>query len=122
MASYQNLPVYKESYDLLLYVYVVSRNFQRDYRYTLGESLKHEALDSMINIYKASLSSLKLPLIEVAFENIESIKIQVRLLYDLKQLSLKQYTKLSIDIVSISKQLATWKKYEYKKIKTNTFA
>lgn len=40
MAHYENLPVYKAVYDLLLYVFRIGKNIQRDYRYTLGEDLK----------------------------------------------------------------------------------
>lgn len=115
MAHYQNLPVFKASYDLLIYLFTVTRSFQRDYRYTIGENIKKELLELMVNLYKANSREGKLPLINLTRENVESIRIQVRILFDLKQLSLKQYSKISIDIESISKQLAAWAKYEIKK-------
>ena len=37
MATYNQLPVYKATYDLLLYVYQTGKDVQRDYRYTLGD-------------------------------------------------------------------------------------
>ena len=44
MATYNQLPVYKATYDLLLYVYQIGKDVQRDYRYTLGETLKKDLI------------------------------------------------------------------------------
>ena len=35
MATYDNLPVYKTTYDLLLLVFATVKEFQKDYKYTL---------------------------------------------------------------------------------------
>jgi hypothetical protein len=35
MATYDNLPVYKESYDLLLLVFETVKKFEKQYKYTL---------------------------------------------------------------------------------------
>lgn len=35
MATYDNLPVYKKSYDLLLQTFEVVKNFEKQYKYTL---------------------------------------------------------------------------------------
>jgi hypothetical protein len=35
MTTYNNLPVYKTSYDLLLEVFEVVKKFPREYKYTL---------------------------------------------------------------------------------------
>lgn len=43
MALAEELPVYKASYDLVLAVFNITRNFKKEYKYTLGESLKNEA-------------------------------------------------------------------------------
>jgi len=45
MAIYDTLPVYKVSYDFLLDLFRFVKDFQRDYKYTIGESLKSEAID-----------------------------------------------------------------------------
>ena len=42
MATYDNLPVYKASYDLLLLLFRCSKNMDRDYRHTLGETIKQD--------------------------------------------------------------------------------
>lgn len=40
MAFYTELPVYKDSYQLVLRVFEVTRDFPREYRYTLGQDMK----------------------------------------------------------------------------------
>lgn len=54
MATYNQLPVYKATYDLLLYVYQIGKDVQRDYRYTLGETLKKDLIAILILIYRAN--------------------------------------------------------------------
>lgn len=113
MAQYQNLPVFKEAYDLLLRVYAVSHTFQRDYRFTLGEDLKKTLMGMMVGMYHANRSQNedKLPHVADCRRQIEEIKIYFRLLHDLKQLPLKQYTRLAESSENVSKQLAAWEKY-----------
>ena len=48
MALYSDLPVCKASYDLVLDIFGLVRNFNREYKYTLGENLKQETLNLVI--------------------------------------------------------------------------
>jgi len=41
MSRYDELPVYKASYDLLLEIFKFTKSFAKDYKYTVGESLKN---------------------------------------------------------------------------------
>ena len=115
MAHYQNLPVFKDAYDLLLRVYTVSRTFQRDFRYTIGEDLKKVLMEMMLCLFRANRSREKLCEVASCREHIEEVKIYLRILHDLKQLSLKQYVLLCERAEAISKQLAAWDKYLTKK-------
>ena len=45
MSKYDELPVYKASYDLLLEIYKFTKNFTKEYKYTIGESLKKETVE-----------------------------------------------------------------------------
>ncbi len=114
MAIYDNLPVFKATYDLLLQVVKLSVNIRRDARYTLGESLKKEILGLCVGIYRANLTTVKGPLIEEAREKLVPIKLLVRLLHDTQQLSTKQYAMLCEHLDTISKQLTAWQKYTLK--------
>jgi hypothetical protein len=40
MAQYNELTVYKATYDLLLEMFMFTKDFNKEYKYTVGESLK----------------------------------------------------------------------------------
>lgn len=117
MAIYDNLPVFKATYDLLLQVVKLSVHIRRDARYTMGESLKKEIIGLCICIYRANLTSEKGPLIEDACEKLVPIKLLIRLLHDTQQLSTKQYAMLCEHLDTITKQLSAWQKYAQKEPK-----
>lgn len=110
MATYNHLPVYKTSYDLLLDLFRFVKNFQRDYKYTIGESLKNEAIQMIANIYRANSSRTKAIFIQKARENAEIIRLYLRLVKDLKQINLEKFVQLNENIESVSKQLFAWQK------------
>lgn len=112
---YDNLPVYKATYDLLLMIFRLNRNFQRDYRYTLGENVKNELVALLVCIYQANSTFEKTAHLLKAREHVVVVKLQIRLLMDLKQINLKQYASAAELIESISKQLAAWHKSSEKK-------
>jgi len=111
MATYDNLPVYKQTYDLLLQLYQLSQNMERDYRYTIGENLKKELITLIANVYRANSreDKDKCFIIQSARENAEVIRLLLRLLQDLKQIGLKEFIAANEKLESVSKQLAAWK-------------
>lgn len=54
MAFYTELPVYKDSYQLVLKVFEETKNFPREYKYTLGQDMKRDALHLLRCIYRAN--------------------------------------------------------------------
>jgi hypothetical protein len=110
MAIYNYLPVYKVSYDLLVDLFIFVKNFNRDYKYTIGESIKKEAIEMITNIYRANSTTEKEPLIQKARENAEVVKLYLRLIKDLKQINVEKFVQLNEKIESASKQLTAWQK------------
>ncbi len=109
MSTYDNLPVYKVSYDLLLELFCFTKNFSREYKFTIGESIKNETINMITNIYRAnSAQSSRKDMIQLARENTETIRLFLRLLKDLKQINLEKFIRLNEKIESVSKQLAAW--------------
>ena len=111
MAYYDNLPVYKAAYDLLQSIYRDAGNVPRDVRFTLVETLKNELTDILVLIYKANSTTAKLPLIIQARERLVSVKVRLRLLYDLRYINVKLFARFSDQVEAVSKQLASWQKY-----------
>ena len=108
MALYYYLPVYKASYDLLLAIFLLTKNFSREYKSTIGEDLKKMAAEMILNIYRANSATAKKEIIQKARENIETIRLYVRLLKDLKQISTEKLIQVNELIESVSKQTAGW--------------
>lgn len=113
MALYINLPVYKSGYDLLINIYKVTKTFSREYKYTLGEKLKEESLQLLIQIYLANKSKKKTRIqnIDTARQHIEIIRLLFRILKDLGVISSKVFVRINIKIEELSKQLTAWQKY-----------
>jgi hypothetical protein len=110
MARYDNLPVYKQTYDLLLQLFRVCQNMERDYKFTIGENLKKEIITLIVNVYRANCreNKEKLPLIQEGRENVEVVRLLLRLLQDLKQIGLKEFISANEKLESVSKQLTAW--------------
>ena len=84
---------------------------EKDYKYTVGEKLKNEIMDLLMNIYRANKTKdgkLKKEKIEKAQENVEVIRILFRLLNDLKQTGLKNFVKINEKIENVSRQISGW--------------
>ncbi|MEX2409866.1 MAG: four helix bundle protein [Candidatus Paceibacterota bacterium] len=111
MSLHRSLPVYKASYDLFIYSFQLIKDLNKEYKYTAGEKVKNEVMDLMMNIYRANKSRTKRKeRIEKARENIEVIRILFRLLKDLKQISIKHFSRVNLKIEEISKQLSGWQR------------
>jgi len=90
------------------------KEFNREYKYTLGENIKREAIELVTNIYRANSSYEKLPYIQKAKEKIETIRIFFRLTKDLRQVSLKKFVDINEKVENVSKQLTAWGKSQSK--------
>ena len=108
MSTYSSLSVYKASYDFLIRMILLTKNFDREYKFTLGESVKKETMEMVKNIYRANSIVDKKQLIQIARENIEMIRLDLRILKDIKQLNLKRFVFLNAKVEVISKQLVAW--------------
>lgn len=110
MATYDNLPVYKASYDLLLLVFNVVKEFKKEYKYTLWDNIKKEIINLITNIYKANSKTDKKRNISSSREKIELLRLYFRLSKDLKIVDLNKYIEVNLLLDSISKQLYAWEK------------
>ena len=109
MTTVNNLPVYKESYDLLLGFFQVAKQFNREYKFTLGEQVKEEIIALVLDVYRAnSVRTDRLKHIQSARERVEVIRLLLRLLRDLRQLPLDKFVVLNTRLESISRQLTGW--------------
>ena len=52
MALYYELPVYRDTYKLILKVFAFTKDFPREYKYSLGQDMKRDALKLVRSIYR----------------------------------------------------------------------
>jgi len=110
MALYDELPVFKAAYDLLLDIYRFSATLTREYKYTLGEKLKNETLELLMLVYMANSSKTKFDIIQQAREQIEVVRLLLRVLKDLNQISVNSFVRVNQQVENVSKQLTGWQK------------
>jgi hypothetical protein len=63
------------------------------------------------NIFRANTAQLKFDTLQNARENIEIIRLYMRLLKDLEQVGTKKFVDINERIENVSKQLAGWQKH-----------
>ena len=116
MALYSELPVYKATYDLLLGIFRFTKDFGKEYKYTVGESLKKETIELLTLIYRANVKRDKQEVLQEARERIEVIRLFIRLMKDMQQISVKQFVQINESVENVSKQLSGWQKDGLKNI------
>lgn len=110
------LHVYKSGYDVLLQIYRLAQNFSREYKYTLGEELKKDAFQLAIYTYRYAQgkdarrleqSPLSYPLL--ALNQIDIIRVRLRILSDLHRLSPNSFSRINTDLEYLKDQLSSVK-------------
>jgi hypothetical protein len=110
MAQYSEFPVYKATYDLLLAIFQFTKAFSKEYKYTVGESLKKETVELTTLIYRANSRSDKVETLQAAREHIEVIRLLVRLMKDMRQIGINPFVAVNEQVENVSRQLTGWQK------------
>jgi hypothetical protein len=85
-----------------------TKDFAREYKYTVGECLKKETIELITLIYRANSRRDKQETIQSARERVEVIRLFVRLMKDLRQISLEKFVQVNKQIECVSRQLTGW--------------
>jgi hypothetical protein len=109
MALYYDLPVYRDTYRLILIIFVCTRDFSREYKYSLGQDMKRDALQLVRSIYRANKSVQKKEHLEKFMDDFELLKLEIRLCTDMKVMPVKKQAELSLLMDGIGKQITGWR-------------
>jgi len=109
MSLSHELPIYKDVYKLILQIFEFTKDFSREYKYTLGQDMKRDVLMLVRSIYRANRNTEKRQYLEEFLDNFEILKLEIRLCTDLKLISIKKQADLSMLLDSIGKQATAWK-------------
>lgn len=110
MAIYTNLPVFKDSYLLLLAICQLAPNMPRDCRYTLGQELRGKMMDIMVLIFQANSTRDKRPVIGQMRRRLVEVQVYLRLMSDLHYIAERKYAQLAEQSAGVSRQMAAWEK------------
>ena len=113
MPLYDNLPVYHAAYAFLKDLVQICTKLSRDYRYTIGEEVKKQLLEIVVDVYNANningKTQRKFEIVDDACQRMVKIKIYMRLLNDLKQISTKSFARQAFTGNYLSMQLNNWR-------------
>jgi hypothetical protein len=111
MAQYQHLPIYKVTYELLQLVTRRTKDFPRDFKYSLGDKIRNECIDLVVSIYKANSGVDKQHNIKNILERIQVIELMLRLSKDMNLLSVTAFSEIIELTDSIARQAQGWIKH-----------
>ena len=109
MVLYTELPVYRDGYQLVLKIFELTKDFSKEYKYTLGQDMKRDALQLIRSIYRANKHKNRVEHLDVFLDEFELLKLEIRLCVDLKLLPIKKQAQLSELLERIGKQVTSWR-------------
>ena len=111
MAQTEHLPIYKRTYDLCLYLEQIVHNFARYHKYTLGSDLRDGARRALKLVVRANSRRDKVPVLLELREELEELKVLLRLAQDVKAFAnFNSFEHAISQVVEIAKQNEGWLK------------
>jgi len=108
MARYEHLPIYKQTYDMMLLVMQATKTFPREYKYTIGQNLKDELIEMVVSIYRANSALDKVNHIQGILDRIQVVHVLIRVAHDMRIMQRKHYARLAEMTDSLSRQASGW--------------
>ena len=78
MALYTELPVYCDTSQLILQVFEYTKDFPKEYKYTLGQDMKRDALHLLRSIYRANKHKNRAEQLDVFLDELGLLKLEIR--------------------------------------------
>ena len=111
VAQTEHLPIYKAAYDCCLYFEQVVRNFSRYHKYSVGQDLRDGARRVLKLIVRANARGDKSSVLLEIREEVEELKVLLRLCHDAKGFPNFNSFEHAIGlVVNIAKQNEGWLK------------
>lgn len=107
----KNFLLYQKLYDLVLVLFPYNNRIPKSHRFVLGRYIEETAIDSLVLVVKANSARGKTrsALKEELSDSLAVLRILIRLLKDLKFISVKQYKFVSEKLVEVSCMVDAWK-------------
>lgn len=112
MAQYKHLPIYKTTYELLEMVTRKTKNFPRDFKYSLGDKIRNECIELVIFIYKAnSVKDKREEFLHQILERVQVIELMLRLAKDLRLFNVAAFSEIVLLTDGLARQAQGWLKH-----------
>ena len=83
------LQVIEDVYTLVQEEFLYTQEFHREYKYTLGQDMKRDAIQLVRSIYRANNAKDRVVYLETFLDDFELLKFEIRLSVDMKILEMK---------------------------------
>ena len=94
---------------MILKVFEFTKDFTREYKYTLEQDMKRGAIVLVRSIYRANKAKNKTEYLEQFLDDFEILKLEIRLCVDLKIMSFKKQSEIALLMEGIGKQITGWR-------------
>jgi hypothetical protein len=109
MAQYKHLPIYKTTYELLEMVTKKTKDFPRDFKYSLGDKIRNECIELVIFIYKANtIRQQRKEHLQQIIERVQVIELMLRLAKDLRLFNVTVFSEIVLLTDSLARQAQGW--------------
>jgi len=115
MARSETLPIFLDTYKATLELYRAIGKFPREYKFSLGEEMRRDALSLLRLIFIANHMKNKAETIEQYLATVEMIRMQIRLTYDLRALPMQTMVNLNLLFDTVARQANAWVRHERSK-------
>ena len=108
--SVEKLVLFQKSYDFLLWLYQLVSRLPKHHRAVLGRQIEELGLSILLHVLSANLArgTKRKELQLLISEELDKLRILLRLTKDLRFISIKQYTYAAEKVNEIGKILSGW--------------
>ena len=108
---YEGLPIYKSAADLFVFVDEVVRGFPRYHKYGLGQRLRDESMEIVLQVAHCNQRETRAQGLTVLCSRIGDMKILVNLGKEVKAfVSFAQFVQVSEKVIALARQAEGWRK------------
>ena len=112
MAQYKHLPIYKTTYELLEKVTRRTKDFPKDFKYSLGEKIRNECIELVVFIYKANtFKNKREENLQQILERVQVIELMLRLAKDLRLFNVTVFSEIVLLTDNVARQAQGWIKH-----------
>lgn len=108
MANYEQLTIYQKTYDLFLRMYKEVHKFPREYKYSLGGKIQTTCVELLDTIIIANSATDKKPILKKGHQQIDRLRIYIRLCKSLNIFGKKKYEILSKYLDEVGRMTGGW--------------